>query len=83
MLLSVGLLVVLVIQNAHIHDFGPNYRLVVAGACFALGILASLSFLRELRGAFSGNPFDIGGLTWWAGAWIAVLGGVMVWREGR
>lgn len=83
MLLSIGLLAVLVLQNAHWHDFGPNYRLIVAGACFALGILAVLNLLAQLRNAVDGQTFDIGGLTWWAGAWVAVLGGVMVWREGR
>ena len=76
MLLSIGLLAVLVLQNAHWHDFGPNYRLIVAGACFALGILAVPEPPRAAARCGRRATFDIGGLTWWAGAWVAVLGGV-------
>jgi hypothetical protein len=83
MLLCVALLGALVLQNAHIHDFGPNYRLIVTGICFALGLLATLSFLQGFRLLFNGLSFDIGGLTWWAGAWVSVIGGFLVWREGR
>lgn len=83
MLLCVAMLAALILDNAHIHDFGPNYRVIIAGICFALGILATLSFLQEFRLLFNGRSFDIGGLTWWAGAWISVIGGLMVWREGR
>jgi hypothetical protein len=83
MLLSIALLGALVLENAHIHDFGPNYRVIIAGICFALGILALLSFLQGFRLLFNGVSFDIGGLTWWAGAWVSVIGGFLVWREGR
>lgn len=83
MLLCVAMLAALILDNAHIHDFGPSYRVIIAGICFALGILATLSFLQEFRLLFNGRSFDIGGLTWWAGAWISVIGGFLVWREGR
>ena len=83
LLLSVALLAILVVQNAKIHDFGPNYRLLVTGACLALGFLAAVSILSMIRGLVDGARLDIGGLTWWAGAIVAVLGGWMVWREPR
>lgn len=83
MLLCIAMLAALVLQNAHIHDFGPNYRLLIAGICFALGILAVLSFLGQLRNVFDNQSFNIGGLSWWAGAWVSVIGGFLVWREDR
>lgn len=83
MVASFALLAVLIVQNLHVHDFGSGYRVIVAGLCLVLGLLAAMSFLYQLRLMFGGYTFDIGGLTWWAGAAVAVLGGLMVWREPR
>ncbi len=83
LLLSVALLAILVVQNGKVHDFGTNYRLLVTGLCLALGFLAAVSILAMIRSLVDGARLDIGGLTWWAGAVIAVLGGWMVWREPR
>jgi hypothetical protein len=83
MISSIALLAVLVVENARIHAFGPGYRLLVTGLCLLLGVQAVLDVLLHLRLAVGGGPFDIGGLTWWAGAIVAVIGGWMVWREGR
>jgi len=83
MIVSAALLAALVLQNAKVHDFGPSYRLIVTGLAMTLGFLAVVEILQQLRWAFGGRNFDLGGLTWWAGAIVAVIGGWMVWREPR
>jgi low affinity Fe/Cu permease len=83
LLLSVALLAILVVQNVKVHDFGPNYRVLVTGICLALGFLAAVDILGMVRNLVDGARLEIGGLTWWAGAFVAVLGGWMVWREPR
>lgn len=80
---AAALLASLVLQNAKVHDFGPSYRLIVTGLSMTLGLLAAVDIIQRLRWAFSGWTFDLGGLSWWAGAVVAVLGGWMVWREAR
>ena len=83
LLLSVGLLAILVVQNGRVHDFGSNDRVLVTGLCLALGFLAAVDILGMIRGLVDGMALNIGGLTWWAGAIVAVFGGWMVWREPR
>jgi hypothetical protein len=79
---SAALLLALILQNVHLHDFGPSYRVIVTGLSLMLGLIAVLAFLRELRQLFDkGGSFDIGGLSWWAAAAVAVIGGLLVWRE--
>ena len=80
---SAALLAALVLQNAKVHDFGPSYRLIVTGLSLSLGFLAVVDIIQRLRWAFGGWNFDLGGLNWWAGAVVAVIGGWMVWREPR
>jgi hypothetical protein len=79
---AMALLVVLILQNTHLHDFGSNYRVIVTGLCLMLGTLAVLAILRDLRHLFDkGGSFDIGGLTWWLCALVSLVGGLMVWRQ--
>jgi hypothetical protein len=80
---AAALLLILVVQNAAKVDFGPNYRLIVTGLCLMLGFLGVLELLQRIRWVIGGGSFDIGGLTWWMGAVVALVGGWMVWREGR
>jgi hypothetical protein len=82
MLASAGLLIVLVLENGSRHDFGPSYRLIVTALCLVLGFLALTDIVDELRLTIRGSyTFDIGAITWWAGSFVAVVGGWMVWRE--
>ena len=83
LIISATLLAVLVLQNVGVHDFGPNYRLIVTGLCMGLGFLAAVELLEMVRWASNGASFNLGGLNWWLGAIVAVVGGWMVWRQPR